>query len=98
MLTVDAFNRELRGEFPLHEVKALKDGEANRVIPNRIKNTTIYERLQQALDNDRGLEDNDNDPLAEMAEIIAGLTGFESTAAYTDEELADMFSAVLDDA
>ena len=69
----------------------------NKVIPNRIKNDKIYDRLQQALDDEMGLEDDDKDEFDQVAEVVAGLTGFNSTAAYTDAELGEIFHDVLDE-
>ena len=97
ILTVEAFKRECRGAFPLNQVQKLTEAEAAKVIPGRIKNGTIYGRLQQALDNERGLENDDFDPLDELAEIMEGLTGFNSTSAYSDEDLAQVFNQLLED-
>lgn len=97
ILTVEAFKRETRGGIPLNQVKQLSKAEANRVIPQRIRNGEIYGRLQQALDNEKGLDDDDDDPLDDLAAIMDGLTGFNSTSAYTEQELLRIFDDLIDD-
>ena len=97
ILTVEAFKRETPGGIPLNNVEELPRGGLNKVIPNRIKNDNIYNRLQQALDDEMGLEDDDNDEFGQVAEVVAGLTGFDSTAAYTDAELGLIFHDLLNE-
>ena len=80
ILTVEAFKRETQGGIPLNHVKQLGKEEASRVIPDRIKSDDIYEELQRALDSKLdGLEDEEDDPLEQLAEIMAGMTGFNYT-------------------
>ena len=85
------------GSLPSQPSPKLTEAEAAKVIPGRIKNGAINARVQQALDNERGLENDNYDPLDELAEIMEGLTGFNSTSAYSDEDLARVFNQLLED-
>ncbi len=99
ILTTEAYNREVEGGIPLDRVKELTDEEISTVIPNRVKNCQIYEKLQKALDNEEGLESDEwgmFDPLAELGKkIVEGMTGFDSSAGYTDEEYAQIMNDFL---
>ena len=44
------------------------------------------------------MDDDDNYPLDQLAEIIDGLAGFNSTSAYTEAELVNIFDEFLDEA
>lgn len=94
ILTVEAFERETKG-IPLHQVQELQESELNNYIPARIKQHAIYDRLQAALDAEDGLDDDENDPLDEMARIMEGLTGFYAEDTYTDEELDAIYGEFL---
>ena len=94
ILTVEAFERETKG-IPLHQVEQLKESELHKYIPARIKQNAIYDRLQAALDAEDGVDDDEDDPLDDMARIMEGLTGFYSEDTYTDEELAAIYGEFL---
>lgn len=94
ILTVEAFERETKG-IPLHQVEELKESELHKYIPARIKQNAIYDRLQAALDAEDGVDDDEDDPLDDMARIMEGLTGFYSEDTYTDEELAAIYGEFL---
>lgn len=101
ILTTEAFHREHPGGIPLNQVQKVKVEEVSRCIPGRIKNESIYNRLQAALDNDKGVEADDyedDDPLALIAEeIFEGMSGFAADFVLSDDQMDGIMNEFLDE-